>query len=507
MATFCDGLISGSYGLSVIPYSVEIQENDLKKGLYRLVEPWGERAPYFNLGAYDNSVARYLEINACDPEGVYIPTQESGFMLSQEEGFITVSSTAAYNLENGATLEDCKANGICGTLEDGIITFPANGLLIQIAPGLYYADPESAFKVAMPGVEIKDYMVSLSYKGILTDPDNAKSVLASLTLGEDADLARVAVISQKDDVYQAIDAIDNGTLEYIECYENGDISLKCPSTPGDYFILAVSYAGGEAREAAVDGFKVKGDGGKIATLEDYLGDYTVTGYYEMEDPNTGKPVPVEDEFPVRFVKGTEELQDGTVLDVVKMEGLLGMEGYTSPVSFIFNPEDGTLDMVRYLCEPFDTGDSYGECDVMFSPTDPEGYLLLNEDRVYGELTADGNVEFVNSSKNKRKYDTMVFLLVLDWNASDGITLFSPFYQLNFNSYLPDGQAKRNASQRKISMKFTRVDGKKFHADGLDKNWMESVKSSQLGTRSAKGNRQIAVRGLERRPTLVTSRFK
>ena len=49
-------------------------------------------------------------------------------------------------------MEVIKANGIeFGTLQDGIITFPVNGLIVYDDDGDYYGNINGAFRLILPG--------------------------------------------------------------------------------------------------------------------------------------------------------------------------------------------------------------------------------------------------------------------------------------------------------------------------------------------------------------------
>ena len=50
---------------------------------------------------------------------------------------------------NGATKEDAKEAGLCGTYADGVITFPADAILVAIGDDAYYANRNAAFALDM----------------------------------------------------------------------------------------------------------------------------------------------------------------------------------------------------------------------------------------------------------------------------------------------------------------------------------------------------------------------
>ena len=152
MAKYTDDFMASLFtDVEPITYDVEIQEKEDQPGYYRLVNPYAAAYPYNTEGnEWDASNNYCLEINAVDPEGVYIPTQQLGFDWGY--GMFVASSQTAQLLAN-YDLETIKAaGGYCGTMVNGVITFPEKALLVSALglDGWYYANTNSAFKVVLP---------------------------------------------------------------------------------------------------------------------------------------------------------------------------------------------------------------------------------------------------------------------------------------------------------------------------------------------------------------------
>lgn len=149
-ALYTEDLMTTLYKVDNPTYEVEIQENSENPGVYRLVNPYGEAYPYNESGDWDDSQNHYLVINAQDPEGVFIDQQKMG--LNWGDGALIISSLAANYLGQGATLEEVKAKGVCGSLTDGVITFPVKSLLctLESETSFYYGNINGAFKVVLP---------------------------------------------------------------------------------------------------------------------------------------------------------------------------------------------------------------------------------------------------------------------------------------------------------------------------------------------------------------------
>ena len=152
MGLYTEDFLVGLFeGMENLTYEVEVEESIDNPGKYRLVNPYGEAFPYNSPADYDATQDYYMVINAQDPEGVYIPLQSVG--CDWGYGDWAVYSYASYYLDGGYSLDEVKATGVCGTLVDGVITFPTKSLLITasgLGGKLYVANTKGAFKVVLP---------------------------------------------------------------------------------------------------------------------------------------------------------------------------------------------------------------------------------------------------------------------------------------------------------------------------------------------------------------------
>ena len=289
-ATFIEDFLTTFYDVENIPYQVEIQENELQPGYFRLVNAFGEAYPYNDPGDWDATQDWYLEIHAEDPDGVYISTQATGMTWSY--GMFYVGSLAGYYLAKGQSLEDVKSAGLTGTYKDGIISFPKETLLVGMADynngGMYIANSKGAFKVVMPGVVLADYSIGVAYAGkYMGTDDQIAGVMAQITeVGEDVQSVRLAVV-EGTDVDAAVEGIKDGSVSFTEASaETANVLLPFESEPveGRYTIVAVSYANGEAQEVASSTFKfVPLSGGVESWTARYVGDYTYTLLFGSEE--------------------------------------------------------------------------------------------------------------------------------------------------------------------------------------------------------------------------------
>lgn len=253
-ATYREDLLTTFFGVENLVYDLEIRENDITPGIYRLINPYGEAYEYNDPGDWDDSKDYYLEIDATDPDAVVLNMSMLGCDWGYGE-FGAWSLAGYYMTRQGASKEDMKNAGYTGTLVDGIITFPSKALLFGMEDynnfGLYQSNVNGLFAIALPGYELTDYSVDVTYKGRLTSPDEENHfAVASVAIGEDVESARVAMV-KTDDVNAVISGILDGSLATTEVtQENQDEDLQfLMDGDGTYVIAAITYAMNEAKEA------------------------------------------------------------------------------------------------------------------------------------------------------------------------------------------------------------------------------------------------------------------
>ena len=148
-ATYTDDIVGSLFGADPVTYEVEIEESVDNPGKYRLVNPYGEVYPYNEPGDWDAENDYYLVIDATDPDYVNVVAGDLG--VDWAYGMMWVMSGADYIVASGqATVEQVAAAGYYGKLVDGVITFATKTIFVGDDDGMYYANPNGAFKVVLP---------------------------------------------------------------------------------------------------------------------------------------------------------------------------------------------------------------------------------------------------------------------------------------------------------------------------------------------------------------------
>ena len=136
-----------------------------------------------------------------------------------------------------------------GTLVDGIITFPKNGLALLCDGGGLYANANGLFRIMLPGVVDLDYSLSMEYKGMVVAADNQTThAVLGLTYGADVKEIKYVVASGDvtANVAEIAATIVDGSAQNIgtisDLAEEGmDVQISL-SVAGIYTVVAVPAA-------------------------------------------------------------------------------------------------------------------------------------------------------------------------------------------------------------------------------------------------------------------------
>ena len=237
-----DDMIGNLYSTSGATFNpnpeieVEIYQRRDIEGYYRM-KVYGDAFMEALVGGKTNYQCRYLNtiVDARDPDKVFIPYQSTGLTLVNDDGEMSIASDVSENF-----MMD-ESTGQYGTLKDGIITFPAQSIMIELdkkAGSFYRVNANGLLRILLPGVVVPDYTVKLA-KG---EPADGVVEIAA-TLAEDVEAMKFAVFEGALDSGQASLAaqdMDAGKTFDGEIKTSGTIRIENKAT-GKYTLVGCIY--------------------------------------------------------------------------------------------------------------------------------------------------------------------------------------------------------------------------------------------------------------------------
>lgn len=363
MGTFADNLLVSGYA------EVEIMQNQNNPNEFRIMHPYDEIAEFLGseeVKVYPDQCAEYLHIyvlNAGDTHPLTGETvTENGLVYFDETAtgvdFGSLSGSSEYGLsyeiwwpgliQGGETdIPECKVtetqeNGLPGSIQ----LVPFN--ITQTNEGLYggqYSAYGANIVINFPGFDPKDYTVEVSYLGAFSSADGDSYAMGNVTLGEDIEEAKVAVV-EGNDANAALAQVISGAVETVSVTESGEVRVPCKYS-GACTMVAIGYAEGEmqAYDAATFDF-VLGPSQWTSIGTGLYTDYILCNF--LTDKTTGEPAPAI-EYPV------------TVQESNTTPGIYRL---LSPYDPEVNPYGGYFD--------YDSSSSY---NIIINASDPDAVYM------------------------------------------------------------------------------------------------------------------------------------
>ncbi len=253
---------------AVVEVDVPIYEHITRKGLYKIESPYGW--PYLTefFGGEQEAIEAEL-VTYTDTDITVDASNAAQVTIARQFTGIT-DNDPAYGPYEISTAESAY-----GTLEDGVISFPADGLMLYCTAGSMSSNPDGMFRIVLPGYEARDYSLSASYSGMRVASDNTTaSAVFDFTYGDD--VTGISYVFASGDITAdpsaVVASVADGTAENIYEVENfvqgGEtVSVEADIQPGVYTLVAlpVDASGAlSADDAAVHQFYFPGAGGSSA---------------------------------------------------------------------------------------------------------------------------------------------------------------------------------------------------------------------------------------------------
>lgn len=132
-ATVQDGWLMPAFGIEPdeITYQVPLEQNDVNKNLFRLVNPYGEAWPLASEGFNEGSGNGYIKFDLSDPDHVAFIAVETGFAnaelgVSKFYCIDVLSALVDYSGKTAAEVVEIMGDGIqYATFKDGVVFLPS----------------------------------------------------------------------------------------------------------------------------------------------------------------------------------------------------------------------------------------------------------------------------------------------------------------------------------------------------------------------------------------------
>ncbi len=239
-----DDFVTRIFNVECLEMDVEVRKNDAYPGVYRVMAPY-LNYPYESYQEIDPE--SYVDIHAEDPEHVYFESYNTGLDLDGS-GALLINSIAGYIVEHEG-FDKAVADGSCGILEDGVVLFGQNTLLVRnefgdanqwLYANMNFGGYKTGFRLVLP--DAPDLELFIDIQGV----NEAKDKLNVLfTVGKDCEKVRVAMMPGKATNADWQDILD-GKTPYQDITSTQVVAFDYPAD-GVYSFYAIPYLEGKDR--------------------------------------------------------------------------------------------------------------------------------------------------------------------------------------------------------------------------------------------------------------------
>ena len=248
---------------------VEIYQNQNNPNEIRVMHPYDDYVEYFTEKGektFPDLVPEYLQLyimNKGDmfPSGatatedglVYFDQAYIGFILfSDSENCTQIlhpSMLSGLPVEYNRVL-DWQDDGTPGQIQ--LAPYYMDHIEGNSVYGQSLAAQNGGIIITFPGFDPKDYTVEVSYLGAFSSADGDSYAMGNVTLGEDIEEAKVAVV-EGNDANAALAQVISGAVETVTVTESGEVRVPCKYS-GACTMVAIGYAEGEMQAYSAAAF-------------------------------------------------------------------------------------------------------------------------------------------------------------------------------------------------------------------------------------------------------------
>lgn len=238
-ATYREDILTALFSVPNQEWQCEVYTKETTPGVYYLKNLYTSLCPFNEPGDYVEEDV-YFTVNASDPGKVYVPAQPLGWDWGYGMAWAaSLCQEAGFNVATGAY----------GSLVNGVITFPVQGLLFAMEDyqdmGFYYANKNGLARIILPGAILTDYTIALEagYASQGTQP-------VAFTFGADVQTIKYAAFEgplSKGDLEAKVAEIAEDENAQVVAKPAADAEGNVPAavvgfsfeTTGEYTIVAV----------------------------------------------------------------------------------------------------------------------------------------------------------------------------------------------------------------------------------------------------------------------------
>lgn len=457
-------------------YQVELQQHMLEPNRYRLVDPYSqgiENEGFAENGEATGNQAPFVEFVILPAGSAVNGVQTTIDGLVFYDGFSTGIKHPKYGVEvevmhpfnfQGFETEDTWVHNIVTQYTEagkpGVVQF-APMLYMDGLGGLDYTQEDGVITIVFPGFVMADYTTEIEYGGRFIDAKENAFAIVKVTLGEDIESAKVALVPGED-LEAAVEGIIDGSMESVEISASGNVNLPCNEN-GTYSAVVVSYAGDKVQKNAAVTFDFYMAGGpydqllKGIQIDHYVGEWLVPA---EDSKQSGELLAV-----------VTKADDKTLL----VNGLSGQEEYDDTMVLNYDKETGWLTLVPQQVE------SYQGFETKVVPVNIEEGYFDEQESFVGGLTEEGTLLFLNSKENTEKWNAIAYIC----ETKEGPAVLSPFSHLTWTPYSESSPAKRIGGLKKL------MPMKKNFTSRLNNGTLKKGSTSQAAQKITKNFRKPA----------------